>query len=254
MSRRRAAARLAAVLGILLVLTPARAWTQDAPSTQEPEIPAATGYVNDRAEVMDEPTRAKLESFLDQVQRKTGAQFAVLTVPSTQPLTPAEYKVKVFERWGIGARGKDEGLLLLVAVQEREVWFETGYGLEGILPDGLEARIVRESVVPRFREGDLAGGIVAGVLEASARIAADKGVTLEWNGRELRYDRAPRGRRISWILAFLIFWVVVLVLSRIGGGGGRGRRYRRGMWGPMIGGWGGGFGGCSWESPWWRSC
>src|SRR6266496_3258531 len=136
---------------------------------------------------MDEPARARLEAFLDQVKRKTGAEFAVLTVRTTAPLDPADYKVKVFERWQLGKRGEDAGLLLLVAMEEHRVWFETGYGLEGVLPDGLEARIVREDLTPRFRAGDYAGGITAAVLRAAAIIARDRGVALEWNGEELRY-------------------------------------------------------------------
>jgi uncharacterized protein len=251
MTPRRAMARPLALLGLLMLLASAPAWAQSSPErTGEPEIPAATGYVNDRAEVMDESTRAKLEAFLDQLERKTGAQFAVLTVPDTRPLTPAEYKVKVFERWGIGRRGQDEGLLLLVAIEEREVWFETGYGLEGILPDGLESRIVRERVVPRFREGDYVGGIVEGVLAAAARIAADKGVSLEWDGRELRYDRERRSRRLSPLWMLLIFVIVLIVLNRVSRTNRRSPR-GRGGWGPFLGGpwggsgWGGGFGGRS---------
>lgn len=251
MSPRRAPARPVAVLGVLMLLASAPALAQDSPERAgEPEIPAATGYVNDRAQVMDEPTRAKLEAFLDQLERKTGAQFAVLTVPDTRPLTPTEYKVKVFERWGIGRRGKDEGLLLLVAIEEREVWFETGYGLEGVLPDGLEARIVRERMVPRFRENDYAGGIVEGVLAAASRIAADQGVALEWDGRELRYDRAPRGRRLSPLWTLLIFVIVLIVVNGVSRRNRRSPR-GRGGWGPFWGGpwggsgWGGGFGGRS---------
>ena len=256
MSRWRAAARRWLVLGILLAPALANpAFAQSPAPSTEPEIPAAVGFVNDRAGVIDEGTRAKLEAFLDQVQRKTGAQFAVLTVATTAPLTPTEYKVRVFQKWGIGHGAEDDGLLLLLAIAEREAWFETGYGLEGVLPDGLEARIVRERMAPRFRTGDYAGGVVEGVLAAAARIAGEKGVTLEWDGRELRYDSAPRGRR-SPLLALVIFVVVMIVLSRIGGGPGGWQRRRRGFgrgiyWGGMggmggwggSGGWGGGFGG-----------
>lgn len=211
------------------------------PGVGEAEIPPAVGFVNDRAELLDEPTRARLEAFLDQVKRKTGAEFAVLTVRTTAPLTPSEYKVKVFERWGLGKHGEDNGLLLLLALEEREAWFETGYGLEGILPDGLEARIVREQMSPRFREGDYVGCIEAGVLAAAARLAADKGVTLEWDGHELRYDR-PSSRRGPWWLPLLIFLLVLIVMSRMRGLSTR----RRGFWGPY---WGGGFGG-GWGGGW----
>jgi uncharacterized protein len=248
MTPRRSGASRGAILALLLAFAwPTLARSQEASAPDEPAIPAPTGLVNDRASVMDEATRAKLESFLDQVKQKTGAEFAVLTVPNTRPLTPVEYKERVFQRWGIGRHGEDDGLLLLVALEEHEVWFETGYGLEGTLPDGLEARIVRERVIPRFHDGDFQGGIVEGVLAASAKIAAEKGVTLEWNGSELRYDPVRSGRRIRFWVVLLVFVVIVILLSRTGGWSSR----RRGIWGPTWGGgwggggWGGGFGGRS---------
>ena len=137
-----------------------------------PAIPAAVGFVNDHARKLDETTRARLEAFLDQLKRKTGAEFAVLVMPSTAPVSPSEYKVAVFQRWGLGRKGQDDGLLMLVAIEEREVRFETGYGLEGTLPDGLQSRIFRAEMAPRFRAGDYAGGITAGVLACAQRIAA----------------------------------------------------------------------------------
>jgi uncharacterized protein len=209
-------------------------------------IPDYVGYVNDRAQVMDETSRAKLEAFLDQLEKKTGAEFAILIVPTTAPLTASEYKVKVFEKWKIGKKGKDNGLLMLVVMDEHEVRFETGYGLEGVLPDGLLSRIYREAMRPHFLAGDVPGGITAGTIECARRIAADQHVTLEWDGRELTYDQ-PSGRGATipfWaiILLFIVISIVVSSIARSGGGrGGRGG----GMWvGPMLGGGlGGGFGG-----------
>jgi uncharacterized protein len=226
---------LALVLATLAPAAVARA--QD--STAAAAIPAAAGFVNDHAGKLDEETRAKLEGFLDQVKQKTGAEFAVLIVPTTAPLDPSDYKVRVFERWKLGAKGQDNGLLLLVAVAERQVRFETGYGLEGVLPDGLESRIVREIMTPALRRGDYATAITQAVLAASARIAEDKGVTLEWNGSELRYrgrsDRAPP----PLIIAIVVFFIVMSIMRRLGGGGFG----RRGGWMMGPGGWGGGFGG-----------
>jgi uncharacterized protein len=221
-------------LVVCLLLAPLTA------AAQEPVIPPARGFVNDHAGVLDESTAARLEGFLDQVRRKTGAEFAVLTVQSTAPLTPTEYKVRVFDAWKLGAKGEDNGLLLLVAVAEREVRFETGYGLEGALPDGLQSRIFRREMQPRFREGDFSGGITAGVLACAERIAAEKGVTLEWDGQELRYGDG--GEVPPWlpIVVFLIVVIVIRIAARSG------RRRRRGWWymGPGgHGGWGGGFGG-----------
>lgn len=251
----RGAARRLTILALLLLAPPLAALrsgaqeTGDSSASSPPPIPTPVGFVNDRAGVMDEQSRARLEAFLDQVRKKTGVEFAVLTVRSTAPLAPSEYKVLVFERWGLGKKGEDNGLLMLVAIEEREVRFETGYGLEGTLPDGLQSRIFRQTMAPRFREGDFAGGIIAGVTACAARIAQEKGVSLEWNGQELRYESGTEEEnqpsRVAITIA-LIF-VVMLLLA------GMSRRSRRrrgwstrggfGGWGGSFGGGGGGFGG-----------
>lgn len=233
MSAGRALARLSSFLGLALFLAVA-----PGARAQESDIPPAVGFVNDRAGVMDESARAKLESFLDQLKQKTGAEFAVLTIQTTAPLDPSEYKTKVFESWKLGKKGEDNGLLMLVAVDEHQVRFETGYGLEGTLPDGLESRIFREKMQPLLRQGDYTGAITAGVLACAARIAAEKGVTLEWDGRELRYDSGGERSMPPVGVAMIVFFVIIMTILRATG---MGRRRRRGWYiGP---GWGGGFGG-----------
>ncbi|HTR97752.1 MAG TPA: TPM domain-containing protein [Candidatus Acidoferrales bacterium] len=208
-------------------------------------VPASTGYVNDVAHVIGSDRAAQLESYLDQLHQKTGVQFAVLTVDSCAPEEPDQYKVRVFQQWGIGTKGKDEGLLLLVAMQEHRAVFETGYGLEGTLPDGWQARMLRDLVVPRFREGQFADGITAAVLASAQRIASEKNVTLVWTGEALHYDggdeRTPRIP--EWAIVFVLF-IVISIVSRLMR---RATGYRGGglwMGGPWLGGgWGGGFGG-----------
>src|SRR5262249_15254784 len=140
-------------------------------------------------------------------------------------------------------------LLMLVAFKEHQVWFETGYGLEGTLPDGYEARVVRNEITPRFRENDYTGGIEAGVLACASRIGKEMNVSLEWDGKELRYDEPEgRGRDDRLSIYKLVFFVLLLIVfgiirSRRRGGGG--------WWwlgpggGGYGGGWGGGFGGGS---------
>lgn len=252
MTDRRAPARLvmrppgrcamkAAFLGwaalALLAGVPGLAQDSTGASTEFAKIPPAVGFVNDDAGVLDEETRAKLEAFLDQLKQKTGVEFAVLTVRTTAPETPDAYKVRVFQAWGLGQRGKDNGLLMLVALAERQVKFETGYGLEGVVPDGFLGRVFRHEMQERFRANDYAGGIVAGVVRVAQRIAADQGVTLEWNGRTLRYRTEPRRSLPPWLIVLLVL-IVLIALSRAGGSS---RRRRRGWMNP--GGWGGGFGG-----------
>jgi uncharacterized protein len=244
---RRARARRG-ILTFALVLAacahPATAHSQTDAAPDSAAIPEAHGYVNDLAGVMDEPSRAKLESFLDQVQRKTGAEFAVLTVKTTAPDEPSDYKVKVFERWKLGKKGEDNGLLMLVAVQQTQVRFETGYGLEGVLPDGLEARIYREVMRPYLRSGDMSGAITQGMLACAGRVAKDKGVTLEWDGQELRYTGGGRRQMPleTAVMIFIALMIVSAVLRNLRGG--RGGRGGGGWWiGPGLGGLGGGFGG-----------
>lgn len=208
-------------------------------------IPPPVGYVNDRADLISEAGRAKLEAFLDQVQKKTGAEFAVLTMPTVAPETVDQFKERVFQAWQIGKKGEDNGLLMVLAVEERELKFETGYGLEGVLPDGLQSRIFRDRMAPLFRSGDFEGGITAGVLECARRIAAEKNVTLEWNGEELRYTggKGPKeGRLIGLIVAVVVLFIILSIISNSGGPRRRRRGWYGGFGGPW-GGWGGGLGG-----------
>jgi uncharacterized protein len=255
----RARARLgffALALSLAAIAHPTPAFPQNDSTATSPAdtvaIPAPVGHVNDFASVMDDASRAKLESFLAQVQEKTGAEFAVMTVKTTGVDDPMQYKVKVFERWHLGKKGEDNGLLLLVALQERAAYFETGYGLEGVLPDGLESRIHREIMLPRFRQEDYAGAITQGMLACAAKVAEDKGVKLEWNGSELRYDDSGGTGRPgveTIILLIVVFFIVMSIVGRLRRYGGY--RGGGGWWiGPMMGGggwrgggWGGGFGG-----------
>jgi uncharacterized protein len=239
------AGRTAASLGLLALLVPgAPSRAQD--SSGLAPIPAYHGYVNDEADVLSEPRTAQLESFLDQLNKKTGVQFAILTVPSCAPEDPTQFKTRVFNTWGIGDKERRDGLLLLVSMQERAVYFETGYGLEGTLPDGWQSRMLRDLAFPEFRAGNPGEGITAAVLSAAQRIAAEKNVKLEWDGKELRYD-AKRGDKVpDWVIMlilFVLFFIVFPALaSRSRNRRGRGW-YSSGGWGGGFGGFGGGFGG-----------
>jgi uncharacterized membrane protein YgcG len=230
------ALRLAGIISIVVLLAPAcaslaagahpRAETatvvlfdalvaQAMPTAPAVTIPAYASYVTDAAGVIGRPKRASLESLLDQLQKKTGVQFAVLTVRTTAPLTPSEYKGQVFQRWKLGESGKDNGLLMLVTLEEREVRFEIGYGLEGSLPDGLQSRIFREVMRPHFVRNDYEGGIVAGVLEVAERVAAERGVTLEWAGSSPPYTQ-PHGRSggpIPSVVFALVSFIIVIIVA-----------------------------------------
>ena len=141
-------------LALCLLLIAAPAWAQSlAP------IPALDSPVVDTTSTLDAAQKQQLEAQALALQQRKGSQLQVLMVPSTQPETIEQYAVRVFEQWKLGRKGVDDGVLLLVAKDDRRVRIETGYGLEGAIPDAIANRVIQEYLAPRFRAGDYAGGI-----------------------------------------------------------------------------------------------
>lgn len=141
-------------LALCLLLIAAPAWAQSlAP------IPALDSPVVDTTGTLDAAQKQQLEAQALALQQRKGSQLQVLLVPSTQPETIEQYAVRVFEQWKLGRKGVDDGVLLLVAKDDRRVRIETGYGLEGAIPDAIANRVIQEYLAPRFRAGDYAGGI-----------------------------------------------------------------------------------------------
>jgi uncharacterized protein len=151
MTRRRCLAALGITLGACL------AFAQVA-------IPPVA-RVTDLTATLDAAQRGALEQRLAAFEQRKGSQVAVLVVPTTAPETIEQYAIRVAEAWQLGRKGVDDGAILLVAKDDRALRIEVGYGLEGALPDAIAKRIVDETIVPRFREGDFAGGIDAGVQQ-----------------------------------------------------------------------------------------
>jgi uncharacterized protein len=142
-------------------------------------LPKPSGAVNDFANVLGPDSRAALAALIERLERDTSAEVAVLTVPSLDGLTVEDYATKVFNDWGVGRKDTDNGVLILVAPNERAIRIEVGYGLEGILPDGLAGAIIREEFVPRFRDGNIDGGIVQGVTRVADIVRRNETVTPE---------------------------------------------------------------------------
>ncbi len=208
-------------------------------------LPTPLGYVSDYAHVIDATTAAALTARIDELRRKTGAEIAVVTVTTTKPDTPFDYAMRLAEAWKPGAAGKDNGVVFLVSVADRDLFILTGYGIEGALPDGLVGEIRDRDIVPRFRAGDLAGGIRAGVERMAAVIAREYGVTLSGAPSVPERRRQPGGFPISpglLLLLLVLFFVVLPMFSAAAGGRRRGM-----MWGPPM--WGGGFGGGGFGGP-----
>lgn len=156
MANLRAAAwlRLAALLLALLLL---------APQVLALGVPPLTGRINDTAGIMRAETVAALTQKLAALEAENGTQIAVLTIPSLEGENLEAFALKTASTWQLGQKGKDNGALLLVAVKEREIRIEAGYGLEGKLTDLAAGRIIRGEIIPQFRNGDYDGGIARGV-------------------------------------------------------------------------------------------
>jgi uncharacterized protein len=212
-------------------------------------LPTPLGMVSDFAGVIDTATAARLTARITELKQKTGSEIAVVTLPTTAPDPVPERAVRLAEAWKPGDRDKDNGVLFLVAVQERELFVATGYGIEGALPDGLVGEIRDRTIVPKFRAGDLAGGIEAGVDRMAAIIAREYHVDLTGSPS----PDAPGQPRFSNgdLIVLAIILLVIFGPYLFGGNGPPGaqgmRRRRRGwdvgppMWGGTFGG--GGFGG-----------
>ncbi len=134
----------------------APAWAQPAPDAA---IPALDSPVVDTTGTLDAATVQRLDAQARALRQRKGSQLQVLVVPSTQPESIGQYAVRVFEAWKPGRKGVDDGVLLLVAKDDRAVRIETGYGLEGAIPDAVANRVIQEYLVPKFRAGDYGGGI-----------------------------------------------------------------------------------------------
>ena len=206
-----------------------------------PEFPPLTGRVNDRAGLLSERDERELDAALAQFEAGTTDQIVVVTLPSLQGLPIEEYGYQLGRHWGIGQKGKDNGALLIVAPEEREVRIEVGYGLEGELTDAQSRTIIETRILPHFREGDFAAGIKAGVAAMIETLGGSYQPALP-PIRVRESDRAPS----PFPLAIALPIILIIVLNRLSGQRRRGRYRRYG--GPVIvpGGWGGrqdGFGG-----------
>ncbi|MFI5395435.1 MAG: TPM domain-containing protein [Candidatus Binatia bacterium] len=209
----------------------------------EPTVPAPRGYVDDYVGVIDAPTTRYLEGLINELKQKTGAEIAVVVVNSTAPLTAFDYAMKIAEAWKPGGKGKDNGIVFLVAVKDHQMFVLTGYGLEGILPDGKVGEIRDQLVRPAFRQGDYSGGIRAATEEMSTIIAGGAGVRLQ-GARPLPLARRAQPSIVSGLLPIVLLIIFVLLFFRfpflplfMGMGG------PRGGFGGGFGGGGGGFGG-----------
>ncbi len=203
--------------------------------------PKPTSYVSDLAGIVDPSSRDSIEALAREVREKTGAEMAVVTLPDLGGEEIEPVATDLFEKWGIGKKGKDEGVLLLLASKERRVRIEVGYGLEGILPDGLCGSIIRRVMAPELGAGRYGSGLLRGAAAVAGVIAKDRGVVIT-GATGLPVQESGKG--IDEHTLFLILFFVSIILSNIlRAASRRGRFGRRGGWWSGPGGYGGMFGG-----------
>jgi uncharacterized protein len=175
----------------------------------EPKFPSPSGTVNDNAGVIGPVNRTNIEQLAASLKQKNGSELAVVTIKTAAPLDAKTYAVELFKRWGIGEKGKDNGILILAAVEDKRVEIEVGYGLEGIITDGFSGRVLDEKVIPQFKSGNFGQGLYDVALSISDKVAAD-------------YDPSAPVRRGSSaagyivLLAFLLFISALMISARFG--------------------------------------
>jgi uncharacterized protein len=238
-------------------------------------IPPLKARVTDLTNTLNPTQRSALEQTLAEFEARKGSQVAVLIVPTTQPETVDQYAVRVQESWKLGRKGVDDGVLLVVAKDDRKLRIESGYGLEGVLPDAAAKRIIEEDITPRFKQGDFYGGIRAGVdrimrtiegeplppPRAAAQASSRAFQHLDWvipaiivllvGGGIVRaiFGRFVGSSLVGAVAAGVVWFVVgsVLIAALVGL-----FLFVTGLFGSAAmrsrGGWGGGFGGGGWSS------
>ncbi len=245
----RSAGRIAAALAVVL----AAFWLLAGPALAQegPKFPALSGRVVDAASLLSRDREAEIAARLEALERDTTDQLIVVTVDDLQGYAIEDYGYQLGRAWGIGQEGKDNGVLLIVAPNERKVRIEVGYGLEPVLTDALSALIIHNQILPAFRDGYFERGILQGVAAIDEQLRLDPA---EARARAAAADRPEASAPIGTVV-FIAAVFLFMGLSLIGGIAGRGRRRRASGLAPILiwaasdamrgrggGSWGGGGG------------
>ena len=253
-------------IGALLVIlaSAVTGYAQADPSTTlGTGLPMPQRYVEDYANVINSSDEQSLNGILQELEQKTGAQYIVLTLQTTGVTPISQFAVEQAHKWKLGQKGKDNGMLFVLAAKDRKYWFATGYGLEGFVTDQYCSRVGREVLVPYLKKGNYSKGIYQANLRIIQRIAGESGVTL--TGMPKLSPVPVRQRRTGipccgvGIFPLLILLLILggrgrgmgmwfflpFMLGGFGGHGGYGRSgsYGGGSFGGGFGGFGGGMGG-----------
>ncbi len=201
---------------ILLLACSAQILLAQDPDAQLKQL-TPLGRVSDYAGVFQTNELAALETFLTNVEHFTTAEIAVVAMRSLDGGEINDFATRLFEKWGIGKKGKDNGVLLLAAIDDRELKIEVGYGLEGAIPDAKAGRILDEQVIPSFKEGHYARGLTLGA-QAIAEIAAQEAGTSLTNNMALPIaaSASSPAQFLVFVVILVVFFVIVAILGKKG--------------------------------------
>jgi len=245
--------RLAGLLGLLLALLWSPAFAASAPT-----FPALTGRVVDDAHILSPEVQASLTAKLATLEQSNSRQLVVVTLPSLQGYEIEDYGVQLLRHWQIGQKGLNNGAVFIIAPTEHKVRVEVGYGLEATLTDAVSSVILQREVLPKFKAGDMSGGVVAGTDALIAQLGLDpstaeaKAAAAEQEQADMPPVRHHRNPIAGLIPLIIIFFVFSSIFRNRRGGGGSGVGWLlplmflgggRGGWGGGGGDWGGGGGG-----------
>ncbi|MBN2657871.1 MAG: TPM domain-containing protein [Spirochaetales bacterium] len=209
-------------------------------------IPELKGYVNDYAGVISSSEERDITSMLSSLEKSTSAQIAVLTVKNLQGYDLESFSIKTADQWKLGRKDRDNGILILLAMEEKKVRIEVGYGLEGTMTDAKSGYIIRNIIIPDFQKGNFGKGISKGVEAVSSVI----GGTLDISDKDIAESQSRTRSSSSGGFINVVIFLIIFFLSALT----RGRRRRGGLfqalfWGSVLsggrrsGGFGGGFSG-----------
>jgi uncharacterized protein len=231
-------------------------WTSAAARAERP-FPKPRGFVNDFAEVIPPNYERQISAITNELLQKAKVPVVVVTMPDIGGAEYNDYANRLYSNWGIGKKGEDKGVLIFVTVKERKMRIETGYGVEGILPDGLVGEIRDRYMIPYLKANKYGEGLLRGAAAVAQIIAKDAGVSLTGEMPAMEVTRKKRGSGLALFPLFLILLFLFGVFGRRRGGGGLllaamllgggrgygGYGYGRGGFGGSFGGFSGGFGG-----------
>jgi uncharacterized protein len=180
------------------------------------DFPKSQGYITDTARLLDAGAVTEIDASIRETEQKTAAEIAVVTVASLDGMSVEEYANRLFKEWGIGKKGRDNGVLILVAFNDRKIRIEVGYGLEPVLPDGLAGEIIRNAAIPAFKDGDFPKGIVATVRRVTAIVQANETVSPE--ERKRFQDAASGGLKVALLMTFFFGMFIAIGAVMLGVG------------------------------------